>query len=230
MVCCKTISIESKQHIQTSKNIILGSLGSDENFILEKTYTNTGIPNISRPVKVKVRPVPFNSGTYQTYTHANSYQNQIAEVIYHDSLRVKPYFFSIDISDRITLIDLLNDKENSDIKDFLLNDNDTHVVTGVSIALSRDKTETLRDAQEVFLEESGINSIALKLYNNSQLISTINFSEGVVFSYRTANVCWKENSKYQLEIVNLVEGDNSCPKQSYRSSKRAKKEINYYKF
>ncbi len=230
VVCCKTISIESKQHFKTSKNITLGSVGSDENYILEKTYTSKGIPKYFKPIKVNVTPVSFCDNTYSTFIDAKSSQSQPIKINYHDSLRAKPIFLNIDISDRIRLIQQLNHKKNIGIINFLINDNDSHLVTSVSIVYNKENTKALIQAEEVFIEESGINSIALKLYKKSKLVKAINFNEGVTFSYRTASFCWKENNKYQLEIVNLVEGDNSCSKQTYKSSKRAKKEINYYKF
>ncbi|WP_323787693.1 hypothetical protein [Psychroserpens sp.] len=229
-VSCKTISIESKQHFETSKNITLGSIGSDENFIIEKTYTSIGIPKYFKPIKINITPISFNSGTYSAFSKSSLSQSEQIKINYHDSIQHKPHFLSINISDRITLIHLLNHKENIGVKDFLLHDNNSHIVTSLSIVFNKEKTEALKQAEEVFLEQSGINNIALKLYNESKLVSTINFREGVVFSYRTASVCWKENSKYQLEIVDLVEGDNGCPNQTYKSSKRAKKDINYYKF
>jgi len=230
IVSCKSISIENKQHFQTNENITLGSIGSDENFILEKTYSAIGIPKYFKPIKVNVTAISFSNTSYSVFRKANLSQKDIIKVNYHDSLKIKPNFLSINISDRISLIHLLNQKENIEIKDFLLNDNHSHIVTGISIVFDKEITEAIKNAEEIFIEQSGIKSIALKLYNKSKLESTINFNEGVVFSYRTASVCWKENSKYQLEIVDLVEGDNSCSKQTYKSSKRAKTDINYYKF
>ncbi|WP_456442536.1 hypothetical protein [Psychroserpens sp.] len=227
---CKSISVQSKQYLQTSQNITLGSIGIDENFILERTYSNVGIPKYFKPVKVNIIPNSFNNSAYTAFNKAKSFQNKTIKISFHDSLKVKPNFISIDISDRITLINLLNHKENLEVKNFLLNDNDAHIVAGISIVFDKTNQLALINAEEIYIEQSGVENVALKLYNESRLDKTINFNEGVVFSYRAASVCWKENSKYQLEIVDLVEGDNGCPSQTYKSSKRAKKDINYYKF
>jgi len=230
MIGCKTISIQNKQHFQTSQNITLGSIGIDENFILENTYSNIGLPKYFKPVKVNVIPTIFSKSTYAAYNKAKQSQNNLININYHDSLSIKPKFLSINISDRITLVSLLNHNQNRDVKDFLLNQNESQIVTSIAVVFNLENYDLLKDAEEVFIEQSGINNIAFKIYKESKLVDSINFNEGVVFSYRSASVCWKEDSKYQLEIVDLIEGDNSCPKEAYKSSKQAKKEINYYRF
>ena len=202
----------------------------DENFILEKTYTSIGTPNYFKPVKVNVLPVSFNNASYSAFVNANLSQRKDIKMSYHDSLEIKPSFISLEISDKITLIELLNHKENLEVKNFLLNDNKANLITGISIVFDSEIYKMLVEAQEVFIEGSGINNIALKTYKDSKLEKTIHFNHGVVFSYRSAFICWRENSKYQLEIAGLAEGDNGCSKLSYKSSKRAKKDINYYKF
>lgn len=230
VLSCKTISVQNKQHFQTSQNITLGSIGIDENFILEKTYSNIGFPKYFRPVKVNVIPTYFSKSTYAAFKDAKPSQNGTINISYYDSLDVKPKFLSINISDKIALISLLNHKENTDVKDFLLNQNESQIVTSIAVVFGKSNHDLLKDAEEIFIEQSGLNNIALKIYKDSKFIKTLNFNEGIVFSYRSASVCWKENSKYQLKIVDLIEGDNSCPQQTYKSSKRAKKDINYYKF
>ena len=227
---CKTISVQNKQHIQTTRNMTLGSVGIDENFIIEKTYTSIGTPNYFKPIKVNVLPVSFNNASYSGFMAANLSQRKDIKINYHDSLDTKPSFLSLEIADKITLIELLNHKENLEIKNFMLNDNNTHLITGISIVFDSEIYNILVDAQEVFIEGSGINNIVLKTYKDSKHEKTIYFNQGVVFSYRSAFICWRENSKYQLEIAGLAEADNGCSKLSYKSSKRAKKDINYYKF
>ena len=85
-------------------------------------------------------------------------------------------------------------------------------------------------AEEVFLESSGLKNYSLNLYANGQKQHVIQFNEGVIFAYQTSNCCWKQNDKYQLEIIDLVETNDKCPSNSFRSSNRANKKINYYKF
>ena len=227
---CKTISVQNKQYQSTKQSVDLGSIGTDENFVLEQTYNHSGIPNYISPIKVKITPISFNKSLYKIFSVANEMQPKEVKINYIDSLQNKPKFLNIEIADKVGLINILNDVSNKDVKNYLLNQNQSHVVTNISIAFNQNDLEALANATEVYLENEGVKSLALKIYNNTKVLRTINFNEGVVFGYRTSSCCWKENSKYQLEIIDLVEGDNSCPNQSYKSAKRAKKEVNYYKF
>ena len=54
------------------------------------------------------------------------------------------------------------------------------------------------------------------------------FSETVIFAYNTSGICWRENKKHQLEIVDLVKG-SGCPTKTFKNANRAKKKINYFK-
>jgi hypothetical protein len=227
---CKTISVQNKQYHTTTQKVSLGSIGMDENFPLEHTYNYLGIPNYNKPIKVSVTPIFFTTTTYNAYVKAKESQPNTITVNYADSLKVKPRFVNIQTEDKIELITILNETSNKDVKAYLLNQNQSHIVTNISMVLKDKVLEALTQAEEVFIEANGIKSLALKLYNNGELKETINFNEGVVFAYRASSACWKENSKYQLEIVDLVEGDNTCPSKTYKSPKRAKKKINYYKF
>ncbi len=227
---CKSISIQNKQYQNTTEQVVIGSLGQDENFVLEKTYNHVGIPKIYNPLKLYVTQIPFNKGTLHAFENANALQAAKLNVIYIDSLEIKPKFLNIQTVDEIGLMAMLNDKENSDVKNYMMNQDQSHIISNVSVVFDEATMQQIVLAEEVFLELSGIKSYNLNLYKNKKLTKSISFKDGVIFGYRTSSACWNENEKYQLQIVDLVEGDNKCPKNTYKSAKRAKKEINYYKF
>src|SRR5690606_16134197 len=227
---CKTISVQDNQYQTTNEQIVLGSIGQDANYLLESSYYSTAIPNYTTPIKVQVTAVPFNRSSYKSYVRAQEFQNQTFQVVFVDSLEQKPSFLNMELVDQVGLITLLNDKTNQDIKEYLVNRTESHMVTKISIAFPETILKVVQEAEEVFIEPAGKKSIALHLYKEKELIKKVNFFEGVVFAYQTASCCWKENSKYQLEIVDLVESDSECPSKSYLSAQKAKKEIDYYKF
>lgn len=227
---CKTVTVQNKQYQTTTQKVALGSIGIDETFDLEKTYSYSGIPNYIDRVKVQITPITFNKTTYKAYNSAKKLQPTSIDLTYIDSLPNKPKFLNIETSDKIELIKLLNDNSNRDIKAYFENQTNSHVVTNVSIVLNENDINDLLKADEVYIEQIGLKVVGLKLYTNNKVTRNINFNDGVVFAYRASSVCWKENAKYQLKIVDLVEGDNGCPSQTYSSAKRAKKKIDYYKF
>lgn len=227
---CKSISVQNKQYQATTEQVILGSLGQDENFVLEQTYSHVGIPNIFEPLKLYVTQMSFEKGTFRVFEKANTLQSAKLTIQYVDSLETKPTFLNIQTVDEIGLIAMLNDKENKDVKDYMMNQDESHIITNVSMVFDEATMQQLVKAEEVFLVASGLKSYTLNLYENKVLKNSISFNDGVIFGYRTSSACWKEDEKYQLQIVDLIEGDNKCPTKTYKSAKRAKKEINYYKF
>ncbi len=228
LTSCRTLTVENKQYQKTYYQVTLGSLGNDKENVLGTSHSQSGEMDYVR-LKVLAKSIPFNRTSYRAFAEAKSAQSAPLAVDYVDSLETKPTFLSLEIADRIGLVHMLNDKPNSDVREYLMNQNDTEIVTGLSIVFNEESMKSLIDAQELFLEPVGVDSYALKLYQNGALTKTLPFNEGVVFAYRTANCCWKQNDKYQLEIVDLVEGNEKCPHKSHLWSSRAKKKINYYK-
>jgi len=230
LASCKTVLVQKEFQKTTTQNIKLGTVGEQKDFILEQDYNHTALPNYQDPIKIQVSLIAFNTSTYKTFTKAKTSQNQSVAINYIDSISNKPKFLKLEIADRVAVLNALNNTENKDVFQFLKNKNDAHIITSVSLVLKENDITAITKANEVFLENSGIKSYALHLYNNKELQQTINFKEGVVFAYQTSNACWKENDKYQLKIIDLVESNDKCPSKTYRASKRAKQKINYYKF
>ncbi len=227
---CKTVQINHEYQKSTTQNIQLGTVGEQKTFILEQDYNHTALPNYQTPIKVNVNPLEFNKSTFKVFSNAKINQNQKVSVNYVDSLENKPKYLKLDIADRVAVLNTLNNKASKDVFQFLQNKDQAHLVTSIALALNTDDINTIINADEVFLEVTGIKNYALNLYKGEIVQQTILFNDGVVFAYKTSSCCWKQNDKYQLEIVDLAEGNTKCPSQSYKSVKQAKKEINYFKF
>jgi len=188
------------------------------------------LPNYTSPIKVQATAVSFKKSSFKSFEKAQVFQAHKLQIKYVDSIELKPRFLNLEIVDHVGFITLLNDPENVAIKTYLINQNKSHVVTHVSMAFPENTLLDIQQAEEVFIAATGKKSIALHLYKNNELTKVVGFFEGVVFGYKTAHCCWKENSKYQLEIIDLVATNSDCPNKSYLSAQKAKKEINYYKF
>lgn len=230
ILSCKTVTVQNKQYQITAQKVALGSVGIDKTFDLERTYTAHGIPDFIEQIKVQVTPIALDKRSFKAYNKAKELQPSSINVRLVDSLPDKPKFLNVEIADKVGLMNLLNDPSNTSVNAYLQNQKEAHIVTNISIVLNVADMNDLLMAEEVFITQIGIKTIGLKLFNKHKITRTINFNDGVVFAYRASKGCWKENNKYQLEIVELIEGDDSCPSQTYRSSKRAKKKIDYFKF
>lgn len=229
VISCNTLKINQEFQKTTTQNLQLGTVGEQKDFILEQDYNHVALPVYNIPIKVNVSPLNFNKSTYNAFTKAKPSQAQNVAVNYIDSLDTKPKYLKIDIADRVAVLNTLNSKLNQDVFQFLKNKDQAHVITSLAVAFNNNQLDVLTQADEVLLEVTGVKNYALKAYKDNKLQQTIMFNEGVVFAYKTSSCCWKQNDKYQLEIIDLAEGNNKCPNQSYNSANRAKKEINYFK-
>ncbi|MDB9954028.1 hypothetical protein OAD49_00515 [Flavobacteriaceae bacterium] len=227
---CRTLSVQQERQIKTTQNLELGTIGVHKNFMIEQDYNFTAFPQFQHPIKVHVTGVPFNKSKLKAFENAKSAQNKAIVVKYVDSVKLKPRFLKLEIADRVAVLKSLNSKENTDVFQFLQNKTNAHLISTISVVFEAEIAAKLSTAQQVFLEHTGINNYVLKTYDNNKEQHSIHFSEGVVFGYQISNVCWKENKKRQLEIVDFVESDDRCPINTHRQAKKAKKKINYKNF
>lgn len=228
-ISCKSIKVNQEFQKTTTQNLQLGTVGEQKDFILEQDYNHVALPVYNIPIKVNVSPLSFNKSSYNAFVKAKPSQTQKVAVNYIDTLDAKPKYLKIDIADRVVVLNTLNSKTNQDVFQFLKNKDQAHVITSLTVVFNNNQLEVLSQADEVSLEVTGVKNYALKAYKDNILQQTILFNEGVVFAYKTSSCCWKQNDKYQIEIIDLAEGNNKCPNQSYKSANRAKKEINYFK-
>lgn len=226
---CKSISVANETQIITSQSIELGIIGEDKRFLLEEDYNSTAISVYSEPVRVSVSVLEFNKTSYKAFSQANNKKSLPLTINYVDSLDSKPRFLKLELADRITILNALNNKENSAVKDYVKNKKDAHIISAISIVFDEEKTKSILDADALFLEQEPNKIFVLKAYKNNIVLGSFKFNEGVVFAYQASNFCWQENDKYKLNIVDIVESTDKCPNSTYRSAKRAKKKIDYFK-
>lgn len=226
---CKSISVAGETQSKTSQHLELGIIGEDKLFILEEDYNSTAIPSFDTPVKVSASVLEFNKTSFKAFSLANNKESLPLTINYIDSLDTKPRFLKLELADRVSILNALNNKENNAVKDYIKNKKDAHIISAISIAFDEEKTKSVLDADALFLEQEPNKTFVLRAYKNNSILSSFKFSEGVVFAYQASNFCWQENDKYKLNIVDIVESTDKCPNSTYRSAKRAKKKIDYFK-
>lgn len=226
---CKTVLVKGEYQYKTDQSITLGTVGQDEHFQFEQDYNHLAIPNYNTPIKISAQKVNFNKASFKSYRRAAEQQNKHLGVQFIDSLKTKPNYLKLEFADRIAVMNALNNKDNADVKQYLSNVEQAHVINSIAIAFNSKDIELITKADELFLESIGKQSYTLKLYNKGTLPTSITFNQGVVFAYQTSKCCWKQNDKYKLQIIDIVEENDACPRKSYSSAKRANKTINYFK-
>ncbi|TXK78899.1 hypothetical protein [Mesonia sp. K4-1] len=208
--------------------MLLGSIGTGKEYILEEDYTNTAFVEYQQPIKLSSSILPFTKRTYKLFNEASKKQPSDLKINYTDSLVEKPKFVQLHISDKVTVLEQLNNKNNEELIDYLKVQPEAKMVTSISLALNQEKLNQLQTAEGAFLTQSGYKHYVISLYKEGEPIDQIQLNDGAVFAYETSSFCWKENKRRQLQIVDITNGD-PCPKKTYSNSRKVIKEENYFK-
>ncbi len=227
--CGSIQQLQYESQRKTEQSLVLGSIGSDKDFLLQKEYKNIALPTYNKPIKLSVTEVPFNKSVYKVFLKARASQSSNINVMYIDSLKKKPKYIKLQIDDKIEMIATLNAKQNIKIKNYLSLNPYTNIITNLSLVLNKEDRDKLMNAESVFLIEKGLKTYILQLHAHGKKTEQILINKSVVFAYKTSHCCWQENRKHRINIVDLVDEFNNCPNGSYRSSNRAKKKVNYFK-
>lgn len=227
-VSCKSTSF-FQQEQNTSQHISIGNIGLNKDYLFDKSYTYKAIPSYKKQIKLQASLVSFNKKRHQAFLEAKRYQKSNVSITYIDSLNNKPSYVNLKIADNVSFIESLNSKANSKVKNYLETQSEATIVTQIAIALKTEDLNVISNSDAVFLIELKTKTYGLQIYENAKLIKTISLKDGVVFNYNVSNACWKTNSKYRVEIADLVNNKQKCPTKTYSSANLAKKKINYFK-
>ncbi|GAB1856641.1 hypothetical protein MHTCC0001_14760 [Flavobacteriaceae bacterium MHTCC 0001] len=226
---CKPSSFFEASSTKTANQVILGSIGSEKDFLLQKHFNSSALPSYRKPIRVQAVKKQFNKQTYKAYQDAATLQSAKIPVTYIDSLPNKPKYLQLQIADKVTLIEALNSEENSGVQEYLDHNAHAQVLTRISIVLKEEDMQGMIDADAIFLTEKRSKNYVLEVHKAEGAIATIRLNQGIIFQYQVSNCCWQENARHDIEVADLVGTYTQCPKSTYRSSQRAKKRANHYK-
>ncbi|HET8885631.1 MAG TPA: hypothetical protein VFM70_04670 [Salinimicrobium sp.] len=227
---CRTTSISNHNKQITVQAVTLAGIGNAKDFVLEKNYNNAALPHLVKPIQLSTTQHTFSNKSFKAFSEAKSIQGKEMDIDYIDSLESKPNFLNINIIDKVALVKQFNNKENEDVQNYLENKKEARIVTGLSLVFSTSKMNAILEADNVYLAEEGNKAYVLQLRTNGKTTQTISFSEAVVFAFKTEKFCWKENERHQVVIADIIDISETCSGETYPSAKRAKKEIDYFKF
>jgi hypothetical protein len=211
------------------ESVGLGSIGNSNINAWQYDFKRTALANFKEPIKVEASVRHFTKPDYNLYLKAKAHQSSTVNIIYEDSLQIKPKYISFKIIDNPSVIDALNASYNLSVKEYLSNQKQSDMISSISVALNNEQLKQVLSADEVFLVSNGLKSYTLQLYKDKEAKQLLKFNEMVVFDYETSCLCWQEDNRRQLQIVDLVNGTN-CPKNTYKSAQQSKKEMDFSKF
>ena len=163
----------------------------------------------------------FTRTTFHKYEELDP-QNS-AQLNYVDSLDNKPSYIVLEIMDKVRYQEELLSEVNEAIVNYIKIQKDARIVTKLQMTIPLQLLNTIQQAEILFLVNEKEKQYHLELVRNNQIIATIDFNEGEIFGYELSRFCWGVDRRNQIVPNGIVDGNQSCASDSYKSAAKAEK-------
>lgn len=187
----------------------LGSVGKTATTLLRKDFVKAGEPNLKNELEVALNEFDFSNAMLAKYTKYQETQGKGVSA-QNDSIKVIPSkYFQLRISDLVGLKSQLNAVHNASLKEYLQDDSELALLTGISFRADEQTTLLLRTSRHFFLREEH-GSLLLEA-NKGQKYLEIPMDSLEVFDFETSQICWKQNRQTKLEVAAIILEGKKCP-------------------
>lgn len=220
-----------KQKQQTAALSIpeLGSIVHTKGSLWYASADQIGKPEMEEALSVTVQQLPFTKVSYALYSNHMNRASKINGIAYVDSLPYKPKYLRLQLQDKIGLVQLLNGKENTNVRLYLENDDAYKIVTDWYLTLPDALLEQLKSAEKVTLVKDENGSSFLSVMQNG-LQSDVSFSQVEVFDYKFSSFCWGEDRYHNKLIKAILASGENCPKGTFKKAAKVRPDKSYLKF
>jgi hypothetical protein len=204
----------------------IGSVGKVSGGIFSKAFQKVGEPEILSPISVTLKSEAFSQMTFNSYKKYREAQGKFTSLNYTDSVEIKPRYFTMEVSDYVSLKSFLNGEKNRELRNYLEQDKNIEILTQVAFVAPQ-LEQILFDAKHVsIIQENGRLAVQLESDFGRQRVA-MNSLE--VFDFKTATFCWNENKRGRPEIALINTRSQSCPKGTEKSADKLDRTKQYLK-
>lgn len=204
----------------------LGLVGSVKTEESATHFKVAAIPEIKDRVRVVLREAYFDKSELKKYNKAQSDKDLHLE--WDDSLSILPPYVDLELSDKVSWLNELNGKHNTDLFDYLKSANQPVVISAVSLCFPSNLHAELLAAEEVYLVNNERKKYLLELYSDQLKTTTVEMSSGLLFDYETNQFCWTEDKKHDIVIADI--NASGCERPMYVTYQKAVKKKSEFKF
>lgn len=206
---------------------ILGAIGKENKSLISKNFQQIGQPTLARSVAISVQEIPFTKSTFKEYSVLKTQKGDQPNIVYVDSLSVKPKYLRLEIKDKIGLLAVLNDDGNSEVRSYLEKDADCRIVSSISLYIPTKESNGLAHAAEVFLGTNNNGSLQIELINGKERQMVI-LAEDEIFDYSVMGFCWGEDIYGNARLETLSD-KGGCPNGTEKSAQKLSDNRSYLK-
>jgi len=205
----------------------IGTIGKEQKSLLNRNFEQIGKPNIKEGIGLSVREKQFTKSKFKSYFNYKVGKGEKLKIAYSDSLKMKPKYMHLEISNKIALQSQLNEAHNDEVRSYLAHDEKIQIVSEISFISNSVIREKILKADALFLSESANGTLVMKILkaNNSTLV---NFANLEVFDYRLSGFCWKKNG-YGKTRIETLNGNGNCPEGMEKNPKKLEDTKSYIK-
>ena len=212
--------IASQEHISALQ---LGAIVESSGLITHNLEVKT-TPALEKPVRLSLQTKEFNKSTFKK--HESALQGTEGRIPYHDSLKQKPTYLTLEIVDDVVYAEMVNN--HAGLLEFVESTSDARVVTAISFAVPKgvgiDKGHTF------FLEAHSNNTYRIAYYSENKKVGHFSFNEINVFDYQLSSFCWGLDKRGAAKVMDIVEEGKSCDRPLKRSPEKLKKSKNLFDY
>lgn len=205
---CKSVSFQENL-INLNTDPGLGTIGVFQDKLMSNDFNVVGLPELDEKIKLSIKKIYFNNSSLRKYNKKIHEEELKLELV--DSLKYDPYYFKIEISNKIGLIEILNNSANKEIRDYLEISGKNLIVTSVFIYFTPEISVLVENALAIYLINNKKSSYSMELLYKDGSGEILNFKEGTAFNYGLSGFCWKANYKREAIIAALRERTDPCP-------------------
>ncbi|MBZ9731337.1 hypothetical protein LB467_16735 [Salegentibacter sp. JZCK2] len=205
MSSCKVVDFGGNSLKPLASQPLPGTIG----VLQSAEFIEAGVPKLEEKIRLSFQKKLYKKRSLRKHNKKELQKDQRLKII--DSLDLRPYYYKIEIADKIGLIATLNESENKNLKTFLEATQRNVIITSMEIYFPSEVAGLIDQASEIYLVNNKTSSYSLELLNKDRSRNIIDFNEGTSFGYGFSAFCWRENNRRQPEIAAFRKKGRSCP-------------------
>lgn len=206
---------------------LIGTIGKEQGNLLKTEFRPIGYPVLDQPIALTAQSVPFSKSAFKSYQYARELSGAKSTIDYVDSVKTKPSYMLISITDRIGLRETLNNEDNHEVKSYLEKDPNYRLVSSISVVLDSKSVQELQKSDGLFLGTDGNGLLQIEVIQGSQR-RMIPIPKNEIFSYDLIGFCWGK-TRYGKPVIETFNDSGRCPEGTANDPKNLNELQSYLK-
>ncbi|MBS7256720.1 hypothetical protein [Flavobacterium branchiicola] len=212
LICsaCQTTKIKNEDYKFSTSVIELGSIGESKLSYNQNTFEAKALAKLENNIRVEIGVVPYNKKLNKIYKSKAKYNQNQTKVAFIDSLPIKPELVTIQILDVSGLVQEINADYNANILKFLINTENSKIVSSLACSLSTDEIAKIRQSDAYYLTNSQLKKYTIALFKSGKKVDIIDINPETIVAYQVSKFCWATTNTGNWYLADIVNEKSNC--------------------